>query len=196
MPSSPRARMEDGDDRVSQVPGESRCQHAVLSDPGGTSAPGHCGASVLPSVFKRTSAPALIALSRLSDTACRLAVYASQPGLPRHHARLASDRWPTFAGWDWLPTGFHREVSKTYISSPSPRLSWRNQDKRVGGGSLGARVLARHRTRPFPAAALAAVRGLGCLRFMFTAFHVVGRLTVAELSRSVGVTASTAQRTM
>lgn len=35
--------------RVSQVPGEPLCAHALLSDPGGTSTPGLCGASVLPS---------------------------------------------------------------------------------------------------------------------------------------------------
>ena len=38
-----------GDDRISQVPGEPSVRMPSFSDPGGTSAPGHCGASVLPS---------------------------------------------------------------------------------------------------------------------------------------------------
>lgn len=37
-------------------------------------------------------------LSRLNHAACDLAVYASQPGSPRHHARLASAQWPTGTG--------------------------------------------------------------------------------------------------
>jgi len=38
-----------------------------------------------------------------------LAIYASQGGLLRHHARLASGRRLRSAGWDW-PTGFLRKV--------------------------------------------------------------------------------------
>ena len=37
-------------------------------------------------------------LSRLNHAARDLAVYASQPGSPRHHARLASAQWPTGTG--------------------------------------------------------------------------------------------------
>lgn len=40
-----------------------------------------------------------LSLSRLVTTACTLAVYASQLGLPqRHHARLASGGWPPLPG--------------------------------------------------------------------------------------------------
>ena len=42
-------------------------------------------------------APAFV-LSRLNHTASALAVYASQAGLPRHHARLASGCWPSSSG--------------------------------------------------------------------------------------------------
>ena len=45
-------------------------------------------------------------LSGLNHTALGLAVYASQPPLPEHHARLASGRWPGSPGWYWLPIGF------------------------------------------------------------------------------------------
>ena len=44
-----------------------------------------------------TKAPALV-LSRLNHTASALAVYASQAGSPRHHARLASGCWPSSSG--------------------------------------------------------------------------------------------------
>ncbi len=97
--------------------------HALLSDPGGTSAPGHCGASVLPSGYWTTSAPTTNLISGLNHTAYMLAVYASQPGLPHVHARLASGWWPPLTGREWLPAGFQREVSSClYISSSSPRL--------------------------------------------------------------------------
>jgi len=44
-----------------------------------------------------TKAPACV-LSRLNHTASALAVYASQAGSPRHHARLASGCWPDSSG--------------------------------------------------------------------------------------------------
>ncbi len=60
QPASPRAGSMRGDGRVSQVPGEPRCAHALLFDPSGTSAPGHRGASVLPSAATKASAPTTI----------------------------------------------------------------------------------------------------------------------------------------
>ncbi len=103
----PRPGFLDGDDRASQVPGGSSCRHALLSDPGGISIPSRCGISMWPSTFITASAPAIGMLSRLNHTAYWLAVYASQPGLPRDHARLASGWWLAFAGRDWLPAGSH-----------------------------------------------------------------------------------------
>ena len=79
--------------------------------PAGPRAPGHCGAAARPSVPMTTSAPANFFISGLNRTARSLAVYASQPGLPRHHARLASGCRPGSAGRDWLPAGSHRKVS-------------------------------------------------------------------------------------
>ncbi len=49
---------------------------ALLSDPGGTATPGHCGVLVLPSALSTSSAPANTVLSRLYHTARTLAVYA------------------------------------------------------------------------------------------------------------------------
>src|SRR5438876_5464941 len=56
---SPSFWFTRGDDRASQVPGEPHCAHALLFDPGGTSAPDHYGASVLPSAVYTTSAPTM-----------------------------------------------------------------------------------------------------------------------------------------
>ena len=61
-----------------------------------------------------------IIISGLNHTARSLAVYASQPGSPRHHARLASGCWPSSAGRGWLPAGFHREVSAIQSLPPLP----------------------------------------------------------------------------
>lgn len=61
-----------------------------------------------------TKAPAFV-LSRLNHTASALAVYASQAGSPRHHARLASGCWPDSSGRAWLPAGFHRKVSRCIL---------------------------------------------------------------------------------
>jgi hypothetical protein len=54
-----RNQIFGGDARASQVPGEPQYVHALLLDPGGTWAPGQSGASVLPSVVLKTSAPAM-----------------------------------------------------------------------------------------------------------------------------------------
>jgi hypothetical protein len=39
------------------------------------------------------------------------------------YARLASDRWLTFAGWEFKPTGFHQRVSAIYVAFPLSRLT-------------------------------------------------------------------------
>jgi hypothetical protein len=46
---TPHTGLIDGDDRTSQVPGGPHYERALLFDPGGTSALGHCRASVLSS---------------------------------------------------------------------------------------------------------------------------------------------------
>jgi hypothetical protein len=61
-----------------------------------------------------TKAPAFV-LSRLNHTASALAVYASQAGLPRRHARLASGCRPSSSGRAWLPAGFQRKVSSCIL---------------------------------------------------------------------------------
>ena len=68
-------------------------------------------------------APAFV-LSRLNHTASALAVYASQAGSPRHHARLASGCWPSSSGRAWLPAGFQRKVSRCILHGSSfPKLN-------------------------------------------------------------------------
>ena len=139
---------------------------ALLSDPDGTSAPGQCGASMLPSAFGTASAPAVSVLTGLNHTARAFAVYASQDGLLRHHARLASGCWPDFARRDWLPAGSQRKVSVCLTTShpPSPGFPWRKPSEPIAektsvspghGGSyddarlriraLGAPVVAHRR---------------------------------------------------
>ncbi len=98
----------NGDDEISQVPGGPFHARALLFDPGETSAPGHHGAPVLPSAFFTASALARTSLSGLDRTAHELAVYASQPGSPPGHARLASGWWPAVPGRGSTPAGSHR----------------------------------------------------------------------------------------
>ena len=49
---APLRKLSGRDDRASWVPGRPPCPHAPLFDPGGTSTPGHCGVSVLPSALR------------------------------------------------------------------------------------------------------------------------------------------------
>lgn len=59
-----------------------------------------CRASAL---HGRSSATSTNPLSELERRARSLAVYASRPRSPSHHARLAAGWWPASAGWDSTP---------------------------------------------------------------------------------------------
>ncbi len=91
------------------------CGRALLSDPGGASAPGLFSASVLPSAIRTASASATIKLSGLHHTAHPLAVYASRPRSP-------------MAAQDSLPAGDQPWPGGTaYPQGPSqrfPRCRW------------------------------------------------------------------------
>ena len=120
-PGCPSCRLPRGDDRLSQVPGEPLCAHALLFDPGGTSASGPLDASVRPSAATTTSAPTT-PLSGLLHMACSRFVVA----VTCNHPRLASDCWPSFIGRGWFTRWFPRKVSELVTSHPSrPGLSWR-----------------------------------------------------------------------
>ena len=58
-----------------------------------------------------------------------LAVYASQDGLPRHHARLASGRWSGATGRAFHPQGSNERFQSCFLTSlsPFPSLAWRNR---------------------------------------------------------------------
>jgi hypothetical protein len=53
----------------------------------------------------KAKAPCELSISELNSMAFGLAVYASQDGLPRHHARLASGRWSGATGRAFHPQG-------------------------------------------------------------------------------------------
>ena len=124
-PAAPLCRSPRGDGRLSQVPGEPRRAHALLFDPGGTSAPGHLDASVLPSAIITTSAPTTNPLrGSITRPAHSLSTLRHQghPWPRKTRFRLLA----SFAGRDWLPAGFPRKVSELVTSHPPcPGLAWR-----------------------------------------------------------------------
>jgi hypothetical protein len=94
-----------------------------------------------------TKAPTFV-LSRLNHTASALAVYASQAGSPRHHARLASGCWPHSSGRAWLPAGFHRKVSRCILHPSSfPKFNVA-QGHNIHLGSLRGFLTERHPCSP------------------------------------------------
>jgi hypothetical protein len=117
-----------GNDRDSQVPGEPSCAYALFSDPGRTNASGHTMHRHGPRTLYREGSTREV-ISGLNHTASALAVYASPGGLPAQDARLASGRWPSSPGRDWLPAEFLRKVSKMLLTShpPSPSFAWRKE---------------------------------------------------------------------
>ena len=93
-----------GDDRISQVPGESRLSVCTCSKPtpAGLLAPDHNGAAAWPLVAQKQRLPRL-GLSTLNSTAFGLAIYAGP--VTRHHARLASSCWSGSTGRAFHPQG-------------------------------------------------------------------------------------------
>jgi len=131
-PGDPSFRVSCGGGRASQVPGEPHCAHALLSDPGGTSAPGHLSASVLPSAIFTTSAPTITPFEAQSHglhTRCLRFVTA----VTRSHARLASDCWPALSGGVGYPLGSKQSFRVRYISSSLSRLHLAHK---IRGGPL------------------------------------------------------------
>ena len=65
-------------------------------------------------------------LSTLNSMAFGLAVYASQDGLPRHHARLASGRWSGATGRAFHPQGSYERFQSCILTShpPFPSFAW------------------------------------------------------------------------
>jgi hypothetical protein len=123
MPVSPfRPHCRCGDKRVSQVPGEPLCTCPALLRPRwDRTRQANFSVSMLPSATTTSSAPTISGLSGLNRTACTLAVYASQHGLPHNHARLASGCWPALPGGVGYPLG-SVERFQFFIISSFPRL--------------------------------------------------------------------------
>src|SRR6185437_15140463 len=72
-------------------------------------------------------------ISRLIRTTCTLTVYASQPGSPLDHARLASGWWPTLAGRGANPLGSTARFPLWFATSslpPRPGFAWRTSNLR------------------------------------------------------------------
>ena len=73
-------------------------------------------------------APCELSISELNSMAFGLAVYASQDGLPRHLARLASGRWSGATGRAFHPQDSNERFQSCFLTShsPFPSLAWRN----------------------------------------------------------------------
>src|SRR5437867_502424 len=87
--------------------------------PGGSPRLAPRGVSMLPSAVLKASAPPANPLSGLNHAACTIAVYASQPGSPQLHARLASDWRPTFVGQDSHLQDCSEGFRSGYVTSSS-----------------------------------------------------------------------------
>jgi hypothetical protein len=103
------------------------CARAPLSDPGGTSAPGHCGASMLPVTYISAPAPTIgsfEALSRGIRTRClRFAGRVAPPPRKTRFRLVASLCRAGLPPAGSATEGFRRPTSSR---PPSPGFAWRN----------------------------------------------------------------------
>lgn len=100
----PGLGLTDGDNRVSQVPGEPSARLPCSQTPAGPrrlalAAPRCCPRS------RDDEGSDDYSFSRLNHTASVLPVYASRPGSPPGHATLGSGCWLGSAGWVLPPLG-------------------------------------------------------------------------------------------
>ena len=115
-----------GDDRASQVPGEPRCVHALLLDPGGTSAPGPYGASVSPSAVLKTSAPAMRSFrGSITRPARSLSTLrsGSYPTLRKTRFRWVANPFRAGLGTRRAPYAISRRASRPAIPSDQAFLA-------------------------------------------------------------------------
>src|SRR5208337_1072729 len=127
-------RIYDGNVGVSQVPWKPWWSLSVLFDPSRirqaertmSELPDAAPACVQDEGSKR------LVFSGLNHTTFDLAVYASQDGLPHHHARLASGCWSGFARRDSYPQGFSQRfqssslflLSKAFLTQGHHNSPW------------------------------------------------------------------------
>ena len=120
----PQSRFIDGNDRTSQVPGGPRYERAVLSDPGGTSALGHCRASVLSSAKWTTSTPN--DYQKFRGSIARPAHSLStlrRVGYPTTTQDSLSGGWPALPGGTGYPPGPNERFQVIPSSFPRLRLA-------------------------------------------------------------------------
>ena len=91
----------------------------VLSDAGGTACTRPLQCSSVALGHRKAKAPAK-GLSTLNSMAFGLAVYASQCGLPQHHARLASGRWSGATGRAFHPQGSYERFQICFLTLHPP----------------------------------------------------------------------------
>ena len=153
LPSTPTR----GDDGISQVPRQPLCEHALLFDPGGPRASGHCDARDVAFRSADGVGSAFSHVSRLNYTACSLAVYASRLGLLRSNTTQDSlpaggQPWRGRTLTCWVASGgFHSVLQLT--SFPPPRsFTWRTSRRAAvrpaRGGPRAASATDVGRTKP------------------------------------------------
>ena len=120
----PHTGLIGGGDRTSQVPGGPHCERALLFDPGGTLALGHCRASVLSSAIRHDvdshNSQNFEAQSHGPPIRClRFAGWVTPP--PRKtRFRMAGQPCPGGSGYPLGPTERFQ-----VIHPPSPGFAWR-----------------------------------------------------------------------
>jgi hypothetical protein len=96
---------------ISQVPREPRCAFALLLDPGRIDSTKPIQWIDMAPGPMTTKAPCDLALFRGSMTRLLHSLSTLRAAITDDDARLASGGWLVLTGWEWLPTGFQREVS-------------------------------------------------------------------------------------
>lgn len=118
------------------------------STPVGPADPADLGTLMRPSELTTSSAPTSTSLSGLYHAACPLAVYASQHGSPRDHARLASGGRPPWPGRiGYLPGSTVRFSFMTSRCTSLPRLRLAHRETLLvpGRGMTGEFCLSPRR---------------------------------------------------
>jgi len=134
---APQPLFSGGDGRTSQVPGKPQCLHALLSDPGGTSAPGHwtlrCSLPLirqrrLPQKLRSFEAPSHGLHAPCVRFAVRITLLTTQHSVPADGQSL-----PGRFGY---LLGFSERFHGSFPIPPPPGFAWHNVKKRPFGSWL------------------------------------------------------------
>jgi len=142
--------------RASQVPGQPAVPLPCSSTPAGPNPPGHCRGSAWPPLGPQRRLPRLNPAFEAQWHGFRTCCLRFVRRVATQDAKLASGRWPSVTGRDWLPAGLLRKVSDAG-HPPFPSLPGARTFRKCNASMLNCYLAVKVSARAVMAQTLAAI---------------------------------------